>query len=193
MIATGYINNFLRTFFFIIILLLFESNELLFSSEKGIKSLKDGKKIVFIRHSLAPGNGDPENFNIKDCSTQRNLNIKGIDQSKIIGNFFKKNKIKIEKVLTSEWCRCKDTARYAFKKFETFSALNSFYSEKFYKNKTKQVKELKKFLKNWDGKNNIVLITHYVVISEILSLGVSSGEIVIVDKKLNVIDTIKTM
>ena len=58
-----------------------------------ISELQKGGKIVFIRHSLAPGNGDPYNFDITDCSTQRNLSKNGIEQSKKIGEFFKDNKI----------------------------------------------------------------------------------------------------
>ena len=74
-----------------------------FSDDKILNSLKEGNKLIFIRHALAPGNGDPNNFNIKDCSTQRNLNKKGIKQSKKIGQFFKNNKIKVDKILSSEW------------------------------------------------------------------------------------------
>ena len=44
-----------------------------FADDKILTSLQEGNKIIFIRHAIAPGNGDPENFNIKDCSTQRNL------------------------------------------------------------------------------------------------------------------------
>ena len=55
--------------------------------------LKKGGNIVFIRHAIAPGNGDPDNFDILDCSTQRNLNEKGREQSKKIGEFFRSNKI----------------------------------------------------------------------------------------------------
>ena len=47
-----------------------------------VDKLQKGEKIIFIRHALAPGNGDPSNFKIGDCNTQRNLNIKGIEQSK---------------------------------------------------------------------------------------------------------------
>ena len=61
--------------------------------------------------------------------------------------FLKKNKIKIDKVLSSEWCRCKDTAKIAFKNFETFNALNSFYDEKFASNEDMQIKNLKNILK----------------------------------------------
>ena len=155
------------------------------SSEKLIQNLKEGGKIIFIRHALAPGSGDPNNFDINDCSTQRNLNYEGIIQSKKIGTFFSKNNIPIDQVLTSEWCRCKDTSKYAFKSYKTFNALNSFFSEKFQKNKKSQMNNLLNFIKEWEGKGNLVLVTHYVVILETLNLAVSSGEIAISDKKLN--------
>ena len=109
----------------------------------------------------------------------------------ILEIFFLKNDIKIDKILSSEWCRCKETAKYAFKKFETKSFLNSFFSQKFANNKNQQIKELKEYVKNWDGKKNLVLVTHYVVISEILNYYPSSGEIVIADKKLNVVGNFK--
>tara|TARA_B100001123_G_C15194433_1_gene980770 strand:+ start:469 stop:1020 length:552 start_codon:yes stop_codon:yes gene_type:complete len=163
------------------------------SSEKILKSLNEGKKLVFIRHAIAPGNGDPDNFDIKDCSTQRNLNQRGIQQSKKIGFFFEKNQIKIDKVLSSEWCRCKDTAKIAFKNFKTLNALNSFYDERFSENEEKQIKELKNYIKNWKSDKNLVLVTHFVVISSILKTGVSSGEIIISDKDFNIIGTIDTM
>ena len=164
-----------------------------FADDNILTSLQEGNKIIFIRHAIAPGNGDPENFNIKDCSTQRNLSENGIKQSKKIGLFFKNNKIKIDKVLSSQWCRCKDTARYAFKKFETFDALNSFYDEKFVANEAKQIGDLKNYIKNWKSDKNLVLITHFVVISSILNTGSSSGEIIISDKNFNIIGSIDTM
>ena len=171
-------------------LLNFTSNVL--ANDKILDSLNEGKKLIFIRHALAPGNGDPDNFLINDCSTQRNLSKKGINQSVKIGDFFKNNKIKIDQVLSSEWCRCKDTAKYAFENFTTFNALNSFYDEKFAANETKQINDLKKFIKNWDSDKNLVFVTHYVVISSILNVGSSSGEIIITDKNLNIIGSITT-
>ena len=149
--------------------------------------LEDGGKLIFIRHAYAPGGGDPDGFEISDCSSQRNLNIEGIDQSKRIGQFFIKNDIVINKVLSSEWCRCKETAEYAFNTYETKSFLNSFFSQEFSHNKKKQIKELREYIEKWDGKNNIIFITHYVVIFEILNLSVSSGEIVVADKDLKIL------
>ena len=163
-----------------------------FSNEKLVNSLKEGGKLIFIRHAHAPGNGDPENFNLKDCASQRNLNQEGINQSKKIGLFFTKNKIQIDKVLSSEWCRCKDTAKYAFNDYKTFDALNSFYDARFTKNKTNQIKDLKKYISSWNSKKNLVLVTHFVVISETLSVGSASGEIIVSDKNFNIISSIET-
>ena len=163
------------------------------SSEKLINSLQEGEKLIFIRHAYAPGNGDPENFDLKDCSTQRNLSKTGIEQSKKIGLFFKNNNIKIDKVLSSEWCRCKDTARIAFKNFETYKALNSFYDEKFASNEKIQINNLRNYIKKWNNDKNLVFVTHFVVISGILNKGTNSGEIIISDKNFNIIGSIETM
>ena len=90
-----------------------------------------------IRHSLAPGGGDPDGFKIDDCKTQRNLNDVGIAQSKKIGALFKNNNIKVDTVLSSQWCRCKDTAFHAFGDYKEFSALNSTFQAPYSKNEPK--------------------------------------------------------
>ena len=150
-------------------------------NENLINELEEGGKLIFIRHAIAPGGGDPENFDINECGTQRNLDKNGKTQAIKIGNYLSRNKILIDKVISSEWCRCKETALLAFKKFETKSFLNSFYSSKFVKNKDQQMKDLKMYIKKWKSKKNLVLVTHFVVISEILDYNPSSGEIVISD------------
>ena len=136
--------------------------------------------------------GDPENFVLNDCSTQRNLSEKGIQQSKKIGEFFRVNKIEIDAVLSSEWCRCKDTAFHAFENFITFNALNSFYDPKFSMNEELQIIDLKKFIENWESSKNLILVTHYVVISSMLKVGSSSGEIIVVNKDLEILGRMQT-
>ena len=155
------------------------------------KQLKNGGNLIFIRHAYAPGGGDPDNFIISNCSTQRNLNEDGKKQSRKIGQFFIKNNILIDKVLSSEWCRCKDTAKIAFDRFETKNFLNSFFSSKFANNKNQQIRDLKEYIKNWESDKNLVLVTHYVLITEVLNYSPSSGEIVISDKNFKVIDSFK--
>jgi len=163
------------------------------SSEQNWSPAQKGNKIILIRHSLAPGGGDPAGFKIDDCKTQRNLNQIGINQSKKIGKLFKKNKIPIDVVLSSQWCRCKDTAKYAFGEYKEFTALNSTFQTPYNKNEIRQLKELYNFVKNWDGKGkNLVLVTHYSIITAVTNAVPSSGEIVITDKAFEVIGTIAT-
>ena len=156
-----------------------------------INQLEEGGKLIFIRHAYAPGSGDPNNFNLNDCSTQRNLNEDGRKQAQYIGEFFIKNKIKIEKVISSEWCRCKETSKIAFKNFSTNNFLNSFYSAQYLKNKDKQINALNNYISNFKSNKNLVLVTHYVLISEVLNYAPSSGEIVVSDKNFNIIGSIE--
>ena len=156
-----------------------------------MKQLVDGEKLIFIRHAYAPGSGDPNNFNLNDCLTQRNLSEEGRKQAQKIGEFFEKNKIKIEKVFSSEWCRCKETAKIAFEDYSTKNFLNSFYSSKYAKNRTKQIKELNDYVRQFKSSKNLVFVTHYVLISEVLDYASSSGEIVVSDKNFNMIGSIE--
>jgi phosphohistidine phosphatase SixA len=163
-----------------------ESNQNLKELETIIE-LKKGGKLIFIRHAYAPGGGDPDNFDINNCDTQRNLNDVGKQQAKKIGAYFKNNNIFIDKIYSSEWCRCKETAQIAFDKYEVKNFLNSFFSPMFVKNKDSQMIELKNFIKNHDSKQNIILLTHYVVIQETLNYSSNSGEIIVIDKNYNIL------
>jgi len=181
--------NFLKIF--IIIFISLTTSIKADSNKDLLKQLTEGGKLIFIRHAYAPGSGDPNNFNLNDCSTQRNLSDRGRKQAEHIGIIFRENKIEIDEVYSSEWCRCKETAEIAFTNFTTKNFLNSFYSSNYAKNKTKQIKDLMKFVKKNDFEKNIIFVTHYVLISEVLDYAPSSGEIIVSDKDFNMIGSIK--
>ena len=69
--------------------------------------------------------------------------------------------------------------------------LNSFYSSKYAKNKDKQIKDVKSYVKKFKSDKNLILVTHYVLISEVLNYAPSSGEIVVSDKNFNMIGSIE--
>ncbi len=181
--------NFLKIF--IIIFISLTTSIKADSNKDLLKQLTEGGKLIFIRHAYAPGSGDPNNFNLNDCSTQRNLSDRGRKQAENIGTIFRENKIEIDEVYSSEWCRCKETAEIAFTNFTTKNFLNSFYSSNYAKNKTKQIKNLMKFVKKNNFEKNIIFVTHYVLISEVLDYAPSSGEIIVSDKEFNIIGSIK--
>ena len=164
-----------------------------YANDSAWSLLEEGGKIVFIRHAYAPGGGDPDNFFIEDCSTQRNLNQQGIDQSISMGQEFSKRDIPIQQVYSSQWCRCKDTASYAFGNYQELSSLNSTFEGEYRQNHQRQIKELKELIARWDDtEGNLILVTHYVSVGGALGYYPSSGELVITDKSLEVLDSIKT-
>ena len=179
----------IKSIFFLCLLFIFNIFPVFADEKKIIKDLKEGGKIILIRHSEAPGTGDPKNFNLNDCKTQRNLSSEGVEQAKRIGEFFRKNNISFEKVYSSEYCRCKDTARSAFINFETFSGLNSTFS---HPNKTPAyVKKTKELIDKLDKNKNYILVTHHTTILGLTDYFANSGEMVIVDRSYKIVGIFK--
>ena len=134
--------------------------------------------VIFLRHALAPGVGDPENFMKEDCSTQRNLNNKGRLQARLIGNYLRSTNLKFSQILTSEWCRCIDTAKELnLGQWTTFSGLNSFFQV--YEKKEQVMNKLQKKLGSLGYSDLALFVTHQVVISEQTGIVPRSGEMVL--------------
>ena len=161
----------------IFITLLFVS-EAFARSELEIIKKNISANVIFLRHALAPGVGDPENFIKKDCSTQRNLNNKGRLQARLIGNYLRSTNLKFSQILTSEWCRCIDTTKELnLGKWDTFSGLNSFFEG--HEKKYKVMDKLRKKLGSLGHSDLVLLVTHQVVIFEQTGIAPKSGEMVL--------------
>jgi len=72
--------------------------------------LQSPEYVLLMRHTRAPGIGDPANYTLDDCKTQRNLSDEGRKQAVAVGNWLKKQGVQTADVRSSAWCRCKDTA-----------------------------------------------------------------------------------
>lgn len=138
-------------------------------------------KVFFMRHALAPGNGDPENFKLDDCSTQRNLSMEGINQASKIAKEFKKYDVKFTKVYSSYWCRCYKTVKsMGLKNYQLHSGLNSFYQN--HVSKKEVMKDLRNLISSLGKKQGPYLfVTHYVVIGSYTKIFPDSGGIVVHD------------
>ena len=141
-----------------------------------IARMKAGGHILMIRHALAPGTGDPANFRIGDCSTQRNLDDRGREQARSIGKLLRSEGITSARVYSSQWCRCLETAELlAIGSVAELPALNSFYE--LTQDREPNLKALRKFIAEQPSDGELViLVTHLVTISAIADEGVSSGE-----------------
>ena len=133
--------------------------------------------VIFMRHALAPGFGDPSDFDVDDCTTQRNLDKAGRDQATKIGAFFKANSVQFDRILTSQWCRCQDTAQLmGLGTSEPFAGLNSFFQD--YADRQTVLRLLRSELETLDSHEKVLMVTHQVVIAAVTGLSTASGGMV---------------
>jgi broad specificity phosphatase PhoE len=138
--------------------------------------------VIMIRHALAPGFGDPSNFRVDDCSTQRNLDDRGRRQSEAIGQEFRQLNYAAPIVYSSPWCRCLDTARLMqIGPVTAFQGLGSFFEG--HVDRSQSLKALSAKLSSIakEQMQPAVMVAHQVVISAITGLGTSSGEAILYD------------
>ena len=170
--------------FFLSVIIVFIFANLNSLNAKGLKidEIKNlNSKVFFMRHALAPGFGDPENFKLDDCSTQRNLSNVGVNQAREISKEFTKYDIKFTKVYSSYWCRCYETVKsMGLKNYQLHSGLNSFYQN--YANKQRVLGDLRNLISSLDKEQGPYLfVTHYVVIGSYTNVFPISGGIVVHD------------
>jgi hypothetical protein len=92
------------------------------------EQMRAGRCAVLMRHGLTdPGVGDPPDFKLGQCATQRNLSEAGRAQARAAGEWFRSRGLQPSAVRSSAWCRCIDTAMLAFGRQEPWAALNSHF------------------------------------------------------------------
>ena len=136
--------------------------------------------VVVLRHALAPGSGDPANFQLEDCATQRNLSAEGRAQAQQIGQGFRDRGVAVRQVWSSQWCRCLDTAELMeVGPVEPLPALNSFFRDR--SQATPQNEALKEhFWQQAEQPGVVVMVTHQVNITELTDIVPRSGEAVVI-------------
>ncbi len=136
--------------------------------------------VAVVRHAHAPGTGDPASFTVDDCATQRNLGARGRQQAREIGAAIRAAGAIVDRVLTSQWCRCRDTARLLdLGPVEDLPALNSFFRNP--ARADRQTADLRQFLSGLPPGAAVILVTHYVNIKSLTGRGVASGEVLLLE------------
>jgi len=143
------------------------------------QGLATGQYVAVMRHATAPGTGDPDDFALGDCSTQRNLSAAGRAEARAIGARFRAHGIESASVRSSQWCRCLETARLlGIGRVVPTPALNSFFEDR--DEGAAQTAAVVALLDNWaDGPR--VLVTHQVNVTALTDVFPASGEIVVVE------------
>ena len=137
-----------------------------------------GANVMFMRHALAPGYGDPSHFDVNDCATQRNLDATGRAQATSLGKVLRQHQIRFDEIKSSQWCRCQETARLLnLGKVVPFTGLNSFFEE--HADRDQTLRQLKSYLDSLKKDELVLLVTHQVVISAVTGIYAPSGGVVL--------------
>lgn len=149
------------------------------ATEAGWALLRNGGQVVLINHANAPGSGDPANFDVENCATQRNLSDRGRQQARRMGALFFARTAPIDQVLTSRYCRARDTANLAFgdEEVEVFEALDPLPPDP--EAAGAQVNALMERILAHTGAGNLVMVTHPSVIEMLTGSRVRDAEAVI--------------
>jgi phosphohistidine phosphatase SixA len=135
-----------------------------------------------MRHASAPGVGDPPNYTLDDCRTQRNLDAEGRRQAVVVGDWLRKQGILSATVFSSVWCRCKETAALlGFDAYQVEPSLGSFFDEM--AKAPESNRALQRFVAQnltVKGERALILVTHHVNILEFSGENVASGDLVLV-------------
>jgi broad specificity phosphatase PhoE len=146
------------------------------------EALRSASAFAMMRHAHAPGTGDPANFTLGDCATQRNLSEQGRRQAAAVGERFRRNSIDGAEVFASAWCRCRDTAELlGLGPVTTLPALNSFFAAA--DRREPQTAELRAWLAGRPSGRPLVLVTHQVNIQALTGSATDSGDTVVVARR----------
>ena len=135
----------------------------------------------------------PTSFKLDDCTTQRNLDARGREQARKIGAAIRAAGATVDRVVTSQWCRCRDTARFLdLGPVEDLPALNSFFRNR--DRAGPQTAELRQFLLGLQPGETVILVTHQVNITALTGRIPASGEVFLLeigrDGTISVVDVI---
>ena len=137
---------------------------------------------VLMPHTNAPGTGDPADFTLGDCSTQRNLDQAGREQARRVGALLREHGVDERPVYTSRWCRCSETAELLdVGPVEPLDGLNSFFGDAY--SEEEIMPRLRAFLRTDALDPAPVLVTHQVNITSLTGVFPREGELVVIAVK----------
>lgn len=145
-----------------------------------LRELRAGGVLLMRHAQTTPGVGDPPGWRLGQCSTQRNLDERGIAQAQRLGRWFAAQQLAVSTVRNSPWCRARDTARLAFGRHEDWTALANIFEDR--RDADRQAAEVRRFVQAMKPGELTVLVSHGVTIAHIVGGGVSlaTGESVLV-------------
>lgn len=142
--------------------------------------LKAGGNVLLIRHAATePGPGEPPNFFLGDCATQRNLSEAGREAARRLGRTLKWRAVAVSEVRASQWCRTLETAELAFGHPPVpWEALDSLHKDP--DREAERTRAVAALVATVRPPQNVALVTHEANIRALTGLSPKETEIVVV-------------
>ena len=141
--------------------------------------LTGGGQVILIRHAITtPGVGDPPGMRVDDCSTQRNLTDEGRRDARRLGETFRTRGLVVDRVLSSPWCRCLETARLAFGAVEVWQPLSNLFGRD--EARAEHLRQMRALVGERRTGGNVVLVSHGSTISALTGVMPAPAEMVVV-------------
>jgi phosphohistidine phosphatase SixA len=141
-------------------------------------TLRQGGLVLVLRHAATDfSKPDQDPVDLTDCRTQRNLSAQGRTDARAIGRGVRRLKLRIGKVLTSAFCRTKETARLAFGRATVSGALLNTVTAVHDARWRSQIRAARRLLGTRPAPGRItVLVTHGSVVGDMTGLTLDEGE-----------------
>lgn len=139
-------------------------------------ALVTGGHVALIRHGNAPpGYGDPPGFKIDDCATQRNLDERGRAQARALGEAFRQHAVRADRILSSPWCRCLETARLM-----GLGLVDGTWAVAASERSPERLVAMRQMLASWRGPGTLVVVTHALTVQALVGIMPGQAETVVV-------------
>ncbi len=143
-------------------------------------ALRADGRVALVRHARAPGTGDPPGYTIDDCESQRNLSLEGREQAKKLGDRFRAENINVTRVVSSQWCRCRQTAELM--DLGPVEEVPTFNNAHMLRHKRDELAAGgRKVIAAWDGPGILLVSTHGANVLAMLGIHPREGEVVVVE------------
>ena len=145
-----------------------------------VEALREGGYVVYLRHAATDmSQKDTNKTDVSSCAGMRNLTPAGREQARALGRAVRELRIPVARVLASEYCRTRETARLAFGDFAREPLLTGF-PDPGAPDRERRVEATRRLLATAPPRGgNTVLVAHVKNLEAAAGLTIAEGELAV--------------
>ena len=141
-----------------------------------LAALRQGGHVIYLRHARSVMHAEPAIQDLADCSWQRNLAEEGRAQAAELGERVKSLGLPVGEVLSSAFCRCRDTAQLALGRYQIWPPL-TYHATQTPEEHAANVAAIRRRIgERPDGTGDLWLVSHQNGLRDAAGISLSEGE-----------------